>query len=504
MRLRSLAPIPVLPRLPPSPATPPLRVAWIASWLVLAAATLLPARAAGDAVAPGLEASLQIGDWATGLGPVTDLAFLADGRAVIVEKGGAVKLRATDGTVTTAGTFSVDTGSEKGLLGVAVDPAFATSRRLFFYYSASGAAGGTDLDRHRVVSATLKADGTLDAASEKVLVRGLRGPANHDGGGLAIGPDGLLYVGVGDTGCNSGAPPGGSISNWFGTCLSNGNGKILRVNLDGSIPVDNPLVGVAQATACGASCGVAISATAPAPPRPDLWAWGFRNPFRLWFDPTTGHLWVGDVGEVSYEEIDVVKGGRHHGWPFREGGAGYPASRCREVLPDTGDCVDPVYSCSHGTVAGLDGQCGCILGGAIVDGATWPSAVRGRYVFGDCTNGKIWSLGLNGARDGVAPLPGSPRADLAQITGTPTAIRLGPDGAAYLAVLDGRVVRLGPPGSAPPATTPEKPPAASGCASTGGGATLPAFLALILLGRRLRRGGALGYRLSRYPREESR
>jgi glucose/arabinose dehydrogenase len=468
----------------------------------------VPWRTVADAVAPGLAADVEVKDWVTGLGQVTDLAFLPDGRAVLVEKTGAVRLRAADGTVSTAGSFPVDTGSEKGLLGVAVDPAFATTRRLFFYYSAADAAGGTDLDRHRVVSVSLKADGTLDAATEKVLVRGLRGPANHDGGGLAIGPDGLLYVGVGDTGCNSGVPPGGSITNFFATCLSNGNGKILRVSLDGSIPSDNPLVGVAQATACGSGCGTAISPGSLAPPRTDLWAWGFRNPFRLWFDPLTGHLWVGDVGEVTQEEIDVVQGGRHHGWPFREGVGGYPAARCREVVPDRGDCVDPVYACSHGATAGLDGQCGCIVGGAIADAAAWPSTLRGRYIFGDCSSGQIWSLRLNAARDGVAAGPASPRADLASISGTPTAIRLGPDGAAYVAVLGGRVARIAPVGGTtpPPAPAPAKP--SSGCSSAGGATALPG-LALLLglasslpLRHRRRVGGGLGFPPTPDPREE--
>ncbi len=445
---------------------------------LLALLLFLPAAAAADALAPGPAASLAVADWATGLGPVTDLAFLPDGRAIIVEKTGAVRLRATSGALADAGSFPVDAASEKGLLGVAVDPAFASTRRLFFYYSASDAAGGSDLDRHRVVSVLLRADGTLDPASEQVLVRGLRGPANHDGGGLAIGPDGMLYVGVGDTGCNSGVAPGGAITNWFGTCLSNGNGKILRVALDGSVPADNPLAGVAQATACGSTCGAPISPSGLAAPRPDLWAWGFRNPFRLWFDPVTGNLWVGDVGEVSHEEIDVVQRGRHHGWPFREGAAGWPAARCREVVPDSGDCVDPVYSCAHGSVPGVDGGCGCVIGGAIVDSASWPAELRGRYLFGDCTNGRLWSLALDAARGAAAPGAGSPRSDLGQITGIPSAIRLGPDGNVYVAVLQGRIARIAPAGSPPPPPAPGPP--ASGCASAGGAGI--GVLALILLG----------------------
>jgi len=390
-------------------------------------------------------AGFAIADHVTGLGPTTDLGFLPDGRMVIVEKDGAVRLRAADGTVTAAGSFPVDTTSlEKGLLGVAVDPDFATERRLFLYYSASDAAGGTSLDRHRVVSVLLKADGTLDAASEQVLVSGLRGPANHDGGALAIGPDGRLYVGVGDTGCNSGQPPGPSTppTNYFGTCLTNGNGKILRVALDGSIPADNPLAGVAEVTACAGACGSAPAGTAA--PRADLWAWGFRNPWRFTFDPQTGHLWVGDVGEVTFEEVTVVRKGRHHGWPWREGAAGWPLAKCAEIVGGGGECVEPAYACRHGAAAGgVDGDCQSITGGVFLPAPRWPAPLAGRYLFADNANRRLWTLDVNAARDGV--VPGS-RRDVAQLPGgqAPVSLRVGPDGDVYVAVLPGRVLRISP------------------------------------------------------------
>lgn len=396
-------------------------------------------RAPAPRPAPGPVAFAEV---ATGLGQATDLAFLPDGRMVIVEKEGAVKLRAAGGAISAAGSFPVDTRSEKGLLGVAVDPDHASNRRLFFYYSLSDAAGGTDLDRHRVVAATLGPAGTLDSGSERVLAKGLRGPANHDGGALAVGPDGNLYVGVGDTGCNSGrAPePPRAPTNYFATCLGNGNGKILRIGLDGRIPADNPLASIAQATACGATCRTPPAGTAA--PRADVWAWGFRNPWRIAFDPRTGLLWVGDVGEVTYEEITVARAGRHHGWPWREGGRGWPASKCRQTVPDAGDCVDPVYFCRHGAAAeGIDGDCQSITGGAFVDGRAWPAAWQGHYLFADNANGRVWSLRLTADRRGV--VAGS-RREVGTIGGSPVSIRPGPDGLLYVAVLSGRVVRIGP------------------------------------------------------------
>ncbi|MCM2332418.1 MAG: PQQ-dependent sugar dehydrogenase [Anaeromyxobacteraceae bacterium] len=387
-------------------------------------------------------ANVAVADHLSGLGPVTDLAFLPDGRLVVVEKTGAVKVRGADGAVALAGTLPVDARSEKGLLGVVVTPDFPASRRLVLYYSRADAAGGTDLDRHRVVTIPLRPDGTLDLAAERVLVSGLRGPANHDGGALALGPDGLLYVGVGDTGCNSGLPPEPPTSptNYFGTCLSTANGKILRVALDGAVPPDNPLASVAEATACGATCRAAPAGLAP--PRREIFAWGFRNPWRMAFDPSTGRLWVGDVGEVTYEEVTVVQPGRHHGWPWREGAAGWPRAKCRETVPDAGDCVEPAYACRHGAGGGgVDGDCTSITGGVFLPGPRWPAALRGRYLFADNANGRIWTLEPDAARTGV--VPGS-RREVARIAGGPVSLRVGPDGDVYAAVISGRVARLSP------------------------------------------------------------
>jgi len=411
----------------------------------------------------------------SGTGQTTDFRWLPDGRLVVVNKTGGVLVRPeAGGPLVSAGSFDVDADSEKGLLGVAAHPDFATNGQLFFYYSAAASVGGTDDDRHRVVMRTLGADSVL-SPGETVLLHGLRGPANHDGGALDIGPDGLLYVGVGDTGCNSGQVPEPPYTptNFYATCLADhpqsnggGNGKILRIHLDGRIPATNPLVGAMGVTACGASCSVAIGDGMLGPARADIFAWGFRNPFRLWVDPLTGRVWVGDVGEISYEEVTIVRPGRHHGWPWREGGKGHPVSRCRDVRIGTGaggvairdgDCVDPAYYCRHANPAldpAVDPGCGSITGGQIVDACTWPAPFRGKYVFGDNATGALWLLTPTAQRDGVT----GAREDFASISGAPVAIHTGPDDALYVAVLGGRITRIAPKSAAPCTPTTGPPP----------------------------------------------
>jgi glucose/arabinose dehydrogenase len=390
-----------------------------------------------------------------GLGQLTDFRWLPDGRLVAISKTGTVYVRpAGGGALTVAGTFAVDTASEKGLLGLAVDPRFRENGRLFFYYSAKEADAAA---KHRVVVRKLGADGML-ATEETVLVDRLRGPMNHDGGALEVGPDGYLYIGVGDTGCNSQRRPEPPAvpSNFYATCLADdptehggANGKILRVALDGSIPRTNPLVNARQVTACGDSCRSEVEPKRVGAPRTEVFAWGFRNPWRLWADPRTGKIWVGDVGEITYEEIDVVEPGRHHGWPWREAAHGYPPRACRQVrigtAPDGSpimdqDCVDPVYYCDRGS-PGVDGDCMSITGGQIVDSCTWPAPFRGRYVFGDNVTRYLWTLAPNAARDGIV----GGRADFGRIEGgIPVTIRTGPDGALYVAVHSGRLVRIAP------------------------------------------------------------
>ncbi len=432
---------------------------------LLLAATLVSVSAVAQTLTAGGPAStFQVTSYVSGQGQLTDFRFLPDGRVVMTEKTGVVKVRRTDGTVVTAGSFNVDANSEKGLLGVEVDPQFASNTFLYFYAS----DGPTTANKHRVLKVKLNPDNALvcsgscsTAPEVTVLLQNLQGPANHDGGGLAIGPDGKLYVGVGDTGCNSGVPPGGNIGNYIGTCLTTANGKVLRINLDGSIPSDNPLAAPGtRVPACNGSCGSGPDAgTLISGARTEIWAWGFRNPFRFSFDPQTGLLWVGDVGEVSYEEIDLVRKGQHYGWPYREGSFGYPVTTCDPLGPNGvgADCVDPAYFCEHAGAAGNnDGNCQSITGGVFVDSTTFPAPYRGRYFFGDNANGNVWTLTPNANRDGFVS---SPRADFGTGFGTVTRFLVGPDGNLYVSRVEGSILVISPrPGvdaGVPDAGTPD-------------------------------------------------
>jgi glucose/arabinose dehydrogenase len=202
-------------------------------------------------------------------------------------------------------------------------------------------------------------------------------------------------------------------------------------------------------TACGAACGDDAFKLPKAEPRRDIWAWGLRNPWRIWVDPKTGNVWTADVGDIAHEEIDVIpkEGGRHYGWPFREGPAGHPVSECRRVTPDRGDCVDPVYYCRHDDVPGdADSGCKSINGGLIIDDCRWPDDFRGRYFFADNANGRMWSLAPTPSRDGI--VPGS-RKDFGKADGFVVDLDMGVDGALYAAVMrippeESKILRIAP------------------------------------------------------------
>lgn len=245
--------------------------------------------------------------------------------------------------------------AESGLLGMAFHPRFAGNRQVFLSYTRTGSPVVSYISRF-----TASADGaTFDPASEQPILTVNQPFQNHNGGNIAFGPDGYLYIGLGDGG--SGGDPLNNGQN-TGSLL----GKILRIDVDSAspyaIPADNPFA----------------SGTGGA--RPEIFAWGLRNPWRFSFDRLTGELWAGDVGQHSYEEIDrIVKGG-NYGWAIREGAHCYDAPDCV-----TAGLIDPVAEYGHDQ--GLS-----VTGGYVYRGSAIPG-LAGTYIYGDFGSGTIWGLG---------------------------------------------------------------------------------------------------------------
>src|SRR5262245_45665165 len=347
-----------------------------------------------------------------GLTVPTAIAFLPDGRLLITEKAGA--LRMWDGSsLTTLGTIPVCSTIEMGLLGVAVDPSFASNGFVYLYRPHQGSSppcGGTGRV-NEVVRVTVSGG---SFGSLTTLLTGARTDnGNHDGGALRIGPDGKLYVGVGDTGNGDNVGCPGSASNPYAQDMNAIEGKILRINLDGTIPSDNPFFGQAGA-------------------RGEIFARGFRNPFRMSFDPLTGNLWVADVGDLAFEEISIVTAGNNYGWPHCE--ATFPTG-CEQ----TGD-VDPFFIYSHG--GGCPGEAGveslgrCIIGGAFAS-SSFGAGLAGHYFFGDCVSSNVYHAVPNGTRNGFTADPQL----IVSTAQTPSDFAFGPDGALYYVAESGAAVR---------------------------------------------------------------
>jgi glucose/arabinose dehydrogenase len=374
---------------------------------------------------------------AEGLGEPTDVAVLPDGRIVVIERAGNVNTFTLGTPDPLTDRITVDSShNERGLLGIVVDPDFATNQFVYFY-----ASQGTDANnRQKILRYKLGTDGKLSAL-KPVVDMGLKGPANHNGGGISI-YGGHMYIGVGDTGANS-TPP----TNKLSSCLNQANGKILRVSLAeatlGQPPADNPLMNVAMVTGCTSSS----SDFAMMAPDKRIFAWGFRNPFRIWADPTSGKIWVGDVGETTREEVtivDVAKG-RHYGYPFWEGTTEYnqafkPAGACMGMTPAS-PCIAPGHD--YPRASG-----GSVTGGRIMDGCGWPAAWKSRYIFGDHEQGKIWTVDVTPTRDGIVPSSQKDFATSADVV----AFSMGTDNALYVVERGGTVSRI--TAKAAPAATP--------------------------------------------------
>ncbi len=252
-------------------------------------------------------------------------------------------------------TAKVRSGGERGLLGLAFHPAFAQNRRFFVNYTRIGEDG---LETVVAEFKSSPADPDRADPSERILLSFEQPFSNHNGGDLAFGPDGFLYVATGDGG--SGGDP-----NNAGQSLDTLLGKILRIDVDGAMPYevpgDNPFVSSPGAL-------------------PEIWAYGLRNPWRFSFDRETGRLFAGDVGQNTWEEIDIIVRGGNYGWRVMEG----PACFIPQVGCEMGGLILPIHS--YGRTFGRS-----VTGGYVYRGPS--SQLRqGRYIFADFVFGTIWEL----------------------------------------------------------------------------------------------------------------
>lgn len=306
---------------------------------------------------------------ARGLTAPVGLAAPADGtgRLFVLEQSGKIRIVA-NGKVLPQPFLNlssligrVSSGySEKGLLGMAFHPSYRDNGRFYVYYSVPHDEQGFD---HKSVVAEFRVSSQADQAGaqpSKIILEVPQPEGNHNGGQLAFGPDGFLYIGLGD---------GGGAGDRHGLTGNSQNmnsllGKILRIDIDRGdtylVPSDNPFVNKE---------GI----------RPEIWASGLRNPWRFSFDRGTGRLLCGDVGQNKWEEIDLIQKGRNYGWRIMEGSHCYnPADNCRRE-----GLTLPVAEYDH-----AEGV--CVIGGYVYRGMDFPS-LHGYYLFGDWT-GKLWYL----------------------------------------------------------------------------------------------------------------
>ena len=319
----------------------------------------------------------------------------------VLERGGVVRRLAEGDEVALDVSELTSPGGEQGVLGMAFAP---DASRLYLNYT--DADGDTHVDEFTVDTA-----GAIDADSRREVLTVDQPYGNHNGGNLAFGPDGMLYIGLGDGGAAN-DPERRALD------LTSLLGKILRIDprptaddLPYSVPPDNPYVGIDDA-------------------RPEIWSIGLRNPWRYSFDRVTGDLWIGDVGQGEWEEIDVALAGRgagrgvNYGWSAFEG-----THRFNDDQPDDGH-TPPVWEFAHG-----DDGCS-VTGGYVYRGSAIPELI-GAYVFGDYCSGKIWA---------AAPGPTGEISEVFELgkVGDLASFGEDADGELYLISLKGSISRIDP------------------------------------------------------------
>jgi glucose/arabinose dehydrogenase len=338
-----------------------------------------------------------------------DLQNAGDGsnRLFAVERSGIIKVFPNQSNVSTTKTFlnitdRVTSGGETGLLGLAFHPDYETNGYFYVNYTAPSPLR-TVISRFSVSSAN---PDSADKNSELILLTYNQPYSNHNGGCVAFGPDGNLYIAAGDGG--SGGDPQNNAQN-----IANLLGKIIRIDVDNpqpplnyGIPVDNPFID---------STNVNV--------RKEIYAWGLRNTWRFSFDSVTGWLWAGDVGQGDWEEVDIIQNGKNYGWRCYEGNHPYDLSGCNGVYEN------PIWEYSHSL--GFS-----ISGGYVYRGENVPE-LYGKYICGDYVSARVWAIEY----DGINP------ATSTQITTAPgsiTSFGVDENDELYLVSFNGKIYRFTP------------------------------------------------------------
>ncbi|MCC6744401.1 MAG: PQQ-dependent sugar dehydrogenase, partial [Acidobacteria bacterium] len=328
----------------------------------LGAAACVAWLAAPSAFATTLPAGFSETNVITGLSAPNSFAFTPDNRILVCQQGGALGIFDLNGAplgTGTALTLACTSNSERGLLGIAIDQNFSSNGYIYLYYTtSSGSLNPPGTPKNRVSRFTMSGNAVV-GGSEVILLDLIPSDAgNHNGGQLRIGPhDGKLYISTGD----GGSTPSNSQSR---TTLA---GKILRLNLNGTIPSDNPFF------------------NDPTPGiRKEIWCYGLRNPWRFTIQPGTNALFIADVGQNTWEEVNIGVPGANYGWPTAEGNS------------TNSNFTNPVFVYNHG------GNGASITGGAFYTGTTFPTEYQNCYFYGDYVDNYIRRLVLSPTNEVIA------------------------------------------------------------------------------------------------------
>ena len=285
-------------------------------------------------------------------------------RLFVVEQDGTIRVFENDASTSSMSTFldisgRISSGGERGLLGLAFHPDYENNG--YFYVNYTDGSGDTIISRFEVSGSD---PDQADPNSETLILQYAQPYSNHNGGHIAFGPNGYLYIASGDGG--SGGDPDNN-----GQDPSTLLGNILRIDVDGSsngnnyaIPPNNPFVGNNQGY------------------REEVYAYGLRNPWRFSFDSDNGRLFAADVGQNQYEEIDLIESGGNYGWNIMEGAHCYNSDSC-----DQSGLILPIWEYDHS-----EGQ--SITGGYVYRGPSL-SGLTGQYIYGDFSSGRIWALDVS-------------------------------------------------------------------------------------------------------------